>query len=261
MQRIIKAILFTLVYFNLNAISSQTPNSAFLKSCGLISLLQEDSSVSMQNASLFNKGILLAYNNQYGFSDVPIVLSALSIPKNSVRISLGNQYLGDEIYSENCSYLNLSHQEKNLSIGSTVQLIYQKISGYEVLHFQTIDTGITFRHKNYTSTIYTKNLVQFGSKTLELYKGLYLESMLSYKNRIKLGIGLSKEEQYPLNYQYGSKLMISPLLSFSTGYQTQNKELSYSAEFNMNQYHLNYCVSFHPYLPASHAIAIQYKWD
>lgn len=261
MKNILSFLIFIMAICLSRAQTTQIPQTAFSHAAGFISLLQDDSAVSLQNPALVRSGILFSYMDAYGFYDSPDIISAIGFTQPHFSGSAGNQYFGDSYYKENCSWLSLSSQYKQIIIGGNIRYLLQEVKNYDRIYYSYADLGIALSTDVYSTTLYTKNLINLHKGELGLAKNLNMEGALKLYKRVKMGIGVSKEKGFPIGFQYSASAKLYQNLSLTGGYQTENQETSYGIQFEHPIARIGYCAVFHPYLQPSHLISVQYSWN
>ncbi|MBN2828976.1 MAG: hypothetical protein JXR56_01510 [Candidatus Cloacimonetes bacterium] len=262
-MKILKSLLFFLLFCpfnNLLAFQSglyQTPE--YLITSG-ITILDRSPSGFLHTPAIPMSGFESGITYLYSRSELVISSSTAGHRFKNIGVGIGFISLNNDLISDSSLILNCSYNFPMIAIGCNLKYNFMDVENYDYTAGFSGDMGFSWKWKAIESAITVINLYPHKIEGIDLPLSTKVQFSYNTCDLLKLGVGIEMEENYPAELQFSTRLRITDMIFFLSGYQTDINALNFGIKLIFNQFNLTYAVHNHPDLKLTHACAIGYTW-
>jgi hypothetical protein len=253
-------IVILLLSTTLAAIDLDLPVSAVQNATSTLVLIYPSPSAASSNPACSNSGIESSITYLFSMEDLPYYNLHIQYNYHNFGFHLGNSLLTHPLYIESDNMFTLNYNYNDLSIGSTLHYLYNKVEEYHEDSTLFADIGLLWKNGNIATGLSIHN-VTHSSFLEEQLPIVYLwESCFSLTPKSKLSIGFEKEIDFDFTFKIAGRYDIHKFLTILSSYQYGPDRIGIGAVFKLKDISICYSIRTHQYLSLNHYISLNYAF-
>lgn len=212
-----------------------------------------------------NQNLTLSFQTTklFGLSECPLHIVAFLASVNNHGIAVGLSDFGNKTFSDQSISVGWGSKIfSNFSVGLNASYVSQNFRGYPSIYFLLLDFGILVRFSkmiNFGFCIQDVSSVRFSEN--ETQSPTKVDLGISYQpdTSIFFSLSLFKELYFPIDIRGGIQLQPLDALQLRGGFGKETSTASLGATFFRSFWMIDYAVSFHSTLGATHYFSMSFE--
>ncbi|MCF7859301.1 MAG: hypothetical protein K9N07_08290 [Candidatus Cloacimonetes bacterium] len=251
-------IILFLINSTLSAIDLHLPGSAIHNATSGSVLLFPSPTATYGNPACRNNGIETSATYLFSLEELPYYNFHAHYNLNNIGLHLGGSLLSHPLYLESCGILSVNYLFKNISIGSSLKLLYNQVEKYHEVFALMADVGIIWENVAISNSLSVKNVTQSSYFTEKLPVVYLWETAYKLTSQSKVAVGLEKETDFKFSFKIAGRYDLTNMFTILSSYQFEPNRIGVGIVFNLRNLLFSYSVRTHQYLPLNHYISIGY---
>ncbi len=235
-------------------------SSAERASLGYLDIISNTPESFYYNPAKYTNGIALGYTKPFSINTVSLGNVSICNSYKYLHLGVSENYLESEYYSRYISTISIGCSvTEYLCVGSNIKYV----DVIENLRSNSLssDIGVMVKHNSTRLSVVINNVLAKKRKEFDLTKNLVAELSINVGKISSVAVGIEKEEDQDMMVKCGTLFKIYRSLSLKLGYTVKADFVSAGFTYNLRNFSLDYGVSVHDELEATHYISIKYAID
>jgi len=244
-------LLILLLFPTLNAII--TLDTASTNALSGITILSNSIADFALSPNISNTGIAFSAHIPFGMTDCTVYCLNTATQFNPFILSTGIAHLDQGDYRNQDYFLGLAFHYKNLTLGYTEHLQYEKISTGNSYHTWLSNVALTYSCPEYGAEIKSLHLTSSDEEW-------HISAMVKIIDEVYGAGSYVYIPNYEDNYRIATSIKLNEPLSLLVSWQNTPSQFGMGIKLKIKRGELTYAIRTHSELNLSHSLDLGFNW-